>query len=248
MLLKTMIGGWHFAGCVFRHILKRLSAFCCNPLGKHDLRHIQPDLMIRHRHWLFAQYCRAIHEGAGRHQHFGLAEQQIRLPTSEPDTMFGMDNQIMRIVQNASTEPDRATCFIRLDRGLSRHTHRLRPAIQRFDHVARDQILNQTIASWRQDQCPRRKASEIRHPYKTQAAPPNGVSARNTAKGWPIGLIRLTARLPLRDNQPGEMPRNRSDRRRRISTVVSSRIEMITRIVATDRIAGEICSRIPFHI
>ena len=42
--------------------------------------------------------------------------------------------------------------------------------------------------------------------------------------------------------------RHRSDRRRKSSTVVNRKIEIITRIVATDKIAGLICSRMPFHI
>lgn len=44
------------------------------------------------------------------------------------------------------------------------------------------------------------------------------------------------------------MPRNRSERRRNSSTTVRSAIEIITRIVATARIVGEICSRIPENI
>ena len=49
-------------------------------------------------------------------------------------------------------------------------------------------------------------------------------------------------------NQPGEIPRSLSERRRSSSTVVNKAMETITRIVATDRMAGEICSRMPFHI
>ena len=46
----------------------------------------------------------------------------------------------------------------------------------------------------------------------------------------------------------GVTPRNRSLRRRSISTVASSPIEITTSIVATARMAGLIASRIPFHI
>ena len=48
--------------------------------------------------------------------------------------------------------------------------------------------------------------------------------------------------------QLGLMPRSRSLRRRSISTVVSRQIEIATRIVATARIVGEICSRRPVNI
>lgn len=47
---------------------------------------------------------------------------------------------------------------------------------------------------------------------------------------------------------PGEMPLRRSDRRRSNSSTVSSRIEITTNMVATLKIAGLICSRMPFHI
>ena len=70
-------------------------------------------------------------------------------------------------------------------------------------------------------------------------APPDGRLSEKAAD-----LLAGAVCLP----QPGLIPRSRSPRRRSSSTVVSSAIETITRIVATDRIAGEICSRIPFHI
>ena len=44
------------------------------------------------------------------------------------------------------------------------------------------------------------------------------------------------------------MPRNFSLRRRRNSTVVKSKILTTTRIVATARMVGLICSRMPAHI
>ena len=43
-------------------------------------------------------------------------------------------------------------------------------------------------------------------------------------------------------------PRRRSERQRRNSIVVSRMMEKMTRMVATARMVGEICSRIPFHI
>ena len=49
-------------------------------------------------------------------------------------------------------------------------------------------------------------------------------------------------------DQPGLIPRIFSERRRKSSTVVRSATEMITKMVATARMAGLICSRIPFHI
>jgi TRAP transporter 4TM/12TM fusion protein len=62
---------------------------------------------------------------------------------------------------------------------------------------------------------------------------------RHAARGGARGGLR---------RQPGLRPRSRSDRRRRSSTAVRSPIETITRIVATARIAGLSCSRMPFHI
>ena len=47
---------------------------------------------------------------------------------------------------------------------------------------------------------------------------------------------------------PGETPLRRSFLRRNNSTVVSSKIETQTKIVATSRIVGLICSLIPAHI
>ena len=50
------------------------------------------------------------------------------------------------------------------------------------------------------------------------------------------------------DIQLGDIPRKRSDRRRSNSTVVRSAIETATRMVATARMVGLICSRSPVNI
>ena len=65
-----------------------------------------------------------------------------------------------------------------------------------------------------------------------------------------IGRGRRTRALVLQlfRRHRGVTPRIRSDRRRSSSTVVSSAIEKITSSVATARMAGLICSRMPFHI
>ena len=46
----------------------------------------------------------------------------------------------------------------------------------------------------------------------------------------------------------GLIPRNRSERRRSSSTVASKAIETVIRMVATAKMVGLICSRIPTHI
>ncbi len=57
---------------------------------------------------------------------------------------------------------------------------------------------------------------------------------------------RLLARRP--PDQLGVMPRSRSERLLSNSTMVKSMIEMMIRMVATARMVGEICSRMPDHI
>lgn len=49
-------------------------------------------------------------------------------------------------------------------------------------------------------------------------------------------------------HQEGVIPRNRSDRRRNNSTVVNNEMESRTSNVATAKIVGLICSRMPDHI
>ena len=63
-----------------------------------------------------------------------------------------------------------------------------------------------------------------------------------------VGLPSEFHRTFCGTDQPGDRPRNRSDRRRSSSSVVRSRIEMPTRMVATARMVGEICSRKPVNI
>ena len=65
---------------------------------------------------------------------------------------------------------------------------------------------------------------------------------------YPRKLSNTDQSLSHGKYQPGERPRKRSDRRRSSSTVVSSRIEIVTRTVAAARIVGLICSRRPVNI
>lgn len=82
-----------------------------------------------------------------------------------------------------------------------------------------------------------------------QALDPHDIMNPGQGSAGPVSLIRpgLDVPLPTAD-QPGVTPRSRSERRRSSSSVVSRAIETTTRMVATARMAGLICSRMPFHI
>src|SRR5210317_420954 len=73
---------------------------------------------------------------------------------------------------------------------------------------------------------------------------------RMTSRSDMIQAIRVRYQGGFHNHpdQLGDMPRKRSERRRNNSTVESKAIDNTTKIVATARIVGEICSRKPKNI